>query len=669
MHTSSAPKNQSEQDPARLTPEVVWEYFNGREWSPITPAPSSTDGNDLDKDALIRFQVPPDMVPTEVNGEERLWVRVRLVKGGFGSIQRISFFDETTQSTNHTAYIINQPPALSDFRLGYTWQYGPFAPQHVLTYDDFQYEDHTDGAQFPGQSFKPFNLVADTTPALYVGSDRKLPTDRLNLYFDIVEKSGEKEGPALNWEFWDGFSWDALTVEDETNNLRVPGMVSFIGPETSQPLSRFSDPLHWLRARLAEDGPPVEPSVDKLFLNAVYASQQQTLVDIPLGTSTGQPNQVFTFARIPVLSGEVIEVRELSGQQANVEWRILAMQLFDGDTSVIQALEVALGGEGPQRDIQKGFMRLRRDRNKRVSEVWVQWENVDQLLLSKPGDRHYALDRTRGRLLFGDGQQGKIPPLGAAIHARQFQTGGGRVGNVAFGTITQAQAAIGDVESVFNPKPAEGGADAETLEALSSRGPKTLRHRGRSVTTRDYEMMAKDASPAVAFVRAMPTTDAMGIERPGSVTLLIIPESQEPRPQPSFALREHVRRYIEARISADLAAASRLYVTGPKYQLIDVEATMVPRDLSEAGIVRDRTQEALNSFFHPLRGGPEGLGWALGRDVFLSDVASVMERVEGIDFVKELALAADGVLQQERVQVPGDCIVVAGAIRLIMSTK
>jgi hypothetical protein len=69
-------------------------------------------------------------------------------------------------------------------------------------------------------------------------------------------------------------------------------------------------------------------------------------------------------------------------------------------------------------------------------------------------------------------------------------------------------------------------------------------------------------------------------------------------------------------------------------------------------------------FLHPLRGGPEGQGWALGRDVFLSDVASVVEAVEGVDFVSELALLLDGVPQGERVRVPDDRLAVAGDVRL-----
>ncbi len=647
-----------------LAHTLSWEYWNGREWLALLTysnnpsAPAQKSPLDFSKMDMVDLVIPPDMEKTTVNNEEARWMRARLVSGGFGFKQTVTF------NSNTFTYVISQPPALVAFRLGYTWQYGPFHPERVLTYNDFQYEDRTEEASLPGRTFQPFKPVSDATPALYLGFDKKLPVDRLNLFFNLVEQRKETQGPALLWEYWNGSSWRSLPVEDETRHLRIPGMLSFIAAEDSQPLARFGASLHWLRARLKEDGPPGEPMVNNIFPNAVWAAQRQTIADDPVGASNGQPNQVFIFRQIPILEGERIEVRELAGARANVEWRMVAMELFGGNARMVRELEDRLGSEGTQTDIEKGDLRLRRDRNKRVTEVWVRWESRRHLFLSGPNDRHYVLERARGRLLFGDGERGKIPPLGAAILAKQYRSGGGLAGNVAARSITQMQGAIGGVETVFNPLPAEGGADAETLERFSQRGPQTLRHRGRALSPRDYETMAKEASPAVAVARAIPTTNANGNKRPGWVTVLIIPQSQEPRPQPSFGLREQVRKFIEAHAPADLAAASQIYITGPEYFPIDVEATIVPIDPAEAGVVEGRAREALENFFHPLQGGPEGSGWELGRDVFLSDVAAVLERVDGVDYVKELTLLLNGAPQGESIKVPEDRIVVAGEIRI-----
>jgi predicted phage baseplate assembly protein len=243
-------------------------------------------------------------------------------------------------------------------------------------------------------------------------------------------------------------------------------------------------------------------------------------------------------------------------------------------------------------------------------------------------------------------------------------------GNVAARAIKQLLGPISGVQAVFNPAPAEGGADGEPLEKFGLRGPKTIRHRGRAVSPSDYETMAYEASPAVAVARALPLANPNGPNgrilrgAPGWVTLIIIPQSSERRPWPSFGLREKVRKFIESRAAADIVVCGQIHVTGPDYQPVDIRATIAPKDPSEAGEVERRARQALEEFLHPLRGGPERSGWAPGRDIYLSDVASALERVEGLDYVEELALLLDGGLQGERAQIAEDRIAVAGEIRL-----
>jgi hypothetical protein len=167
-------------------------------------------------------------------------------------------------------------------------------------------------------------------------------------------------------------------------------------------------------------------------------------------------------------------------------------------------------------------------------------------------------------------------------------------------------------------------------------------------------------------------TSSLGRTSSGKVNLLIIPNSQEARPQPSFGLREQVRKFIEARAPADISQSRQLNVIGPDYFPIAVTATVVPTDPAEAGSVKDRVRVALEEFLHPLRGGPERGGWEPGRDVFLSDVAAVLERVAGVDFVATLVLSFTSpatslpIIAGEDVPVPLDKIVVAGDIQLTM---
>ncbi|HZE70854.1 MAG TPA: putative baseplate assembly protein [Pyrinomonadaceae bacterium] len=641
---------------------LAWEYWNGRRWVTMFQSTSFPNSKDLETTEIIEFDVPFDFEPVKVNDQEGLWVRVRLVSGGFGFKQTVPW--EAGGASNKFTYVINQPPALAAFRLGYTWRSASEPAEQVRTFNDFQYEDHTYDAKWPGVTFSPFRSVTDVTPALYLGFDKKLPVDDIGIYFDIVEEKGETGGPALLWEYFDGSSWHSLSFEDETRNLRLPGILSLIAAEDSKPLARFGTELHFIRGRLKEDGPPGEPEINGIFPNSVWASQQRTLNDTPLGASSGLPNQVFRFTQIPVLPGQRIEVRELAGGRANVEWRILAMQISDGDANIIRELEEMLGREGNQTDLINGDLRLRRDKNKKVVEVWVRWKEQAHFFDSRADDRDYVMDHARGLVFFGDGLRGRIPPPKSAILAKQHRSGGGLAGNVPARSIKQLLGPISGVQGVFNPRAAEGGADGETVERFSLRGPRTLRHRGRAISPSDYETLAREASPAVAVARAIPTRNASGLTISGWVTLVIIPQSEERLPWPSFGLRQQVLKYIEDRAPADVVAANHIYLTGPNYLAIDVRARLAPKNADEAGTVEKRARQALEDFLHPLRGGPEHLGWDTGRDLYVSDLSAVLERVEGIDYVKELSLSVDDILQAERVEVADDRVIVAGKIRL-----
>ncbi|HMI52382.1 MAG TPA: putative baseplate assembly protein [Candidatus Saccharimonadales bacterium] len=644
---------------------VNWEYWNGSEWTLLLPtldpgASNNTPSRDFRSGELIEFVVPNDMVSTAVNNEDGLWIRARVVTGAYGIAQQVDIHNGTPPSVT---FNVPQAPALMSFRMGYTWSQGPVALEEVLTYNDFQYEDHTDDARLPGKTFSPFTPIQEITPAVYFGFSQKLPVNNFGLFLDLAEEAGQTP-LAMLWEYWNGGGWRELVVRDETQSLTLPGMLSFIPEDDSVALARFDTPLHWLRGRLKEDGPPDSSTVNSIALNCVWASQRRTFANLPLGASTGAPNQIFTFTQVPVLPGQIIEIQELSGPRANVEWRLLALELSGGDASTVQELEDMIADEGTQTSVVLNSLRLTRDRNKKITEAWVTWSEKENFFDSGAADRHYVLDHASGRLFFGDGLSGKIPPASAAISGSLFRSGGGLAGNLPEGAITQLLGSVPGIQGVANPRAAEGGADGETLEAFSTRAPQSIRHRGRAVMPGDYETMAHEASAGVAIARAIPIRNSNGMNLPGCLAVMIIPQSQDAQPMPSFGLRDEVRTYLAQRAPGDIAAAGQINVIGPSYFPVDVDATIAAKDLKKAGTVEQAARAALEEFLHPLRGGPGGQGWDLGRGVYLSDIATVLGGVTGVDYVERLSLSAAGKMQGDHVEVSSGQIVVAGQIKL-----
>jgi uncharacterized phage protein gp47/JayE len=563
-------------------------------------------------------------------------------------VRTVSWKDESSGMTNVYPIVEHRPPTLDRVALGYLWRSDEAPPETCLAENDFRVADCTAAAAARGDLFAPFAPMEDSTPALYLGFDRPLPADAIGLYLDIDEVLGDDEGPALVWEMHDGAAWRPLRVRDDTRALAVPGSAVALWPG-GELYDRFGTPRAWLRARLEHDGPPRPATVRSVALNAVWAAQLETFENEVLGSGTGEPGLVLFARHLPLLPGETLEVRELTGARAHVEEPILRAELAAAGVAE-EDVRVVLD-----------------PRTGRTAEVWVRWRPRDNLLFIGPGAREYTVERTRGRVLFGGGANGMAPPAGADnVRLRRYRSGGGVVGNVAAGGVTQLLAGV-LAEQVTNARAAEGGADGEPLSRVLRRAPQLVRHRRQAITAADYEAMALEASPAVAVARALPTTHPGGRHAPGWVTLRVVPHGTEPRPTPSFGLRDQVRRFLEPRVPA--VVRGRVAVLPPLWLAVGVEAVLSPVDAGAAGAALDAARAALQRFLHPLTGGPEGLGWPFGRDVYLSDVAALLEGVAGVDYVEMLALSVDGVLAGDWLDVPADRLVVAGSLRLSLAGR
>jgi Baseplate J-like protein len=96
-------------------------------------------------------------------------------------------------------------------------------------------------------------------------------------------------------------------------------------------------------------------------------------------------------------------------------------------------------------------------------------------------------------IAFGDSVSGRIPPNGAQIYAT-YRYGGGSIGNVAAGTLTNLiyvpGGSIPAGVTVTNAADATGGADAESTDSIRINAPLSLRAVNRAVSLGDYASLA-----------------------------------------------------------------------------------------------------------------------------------------------------------------------------------
>lgn len=603
-------------DPNR---RLAFEFWNGITWAAFTV----TDGTSaFTKNGDVILGISGAPVSGTVNGLTSSWMRVRLSAGDYGKEAHYTPVYDSNSPPNITGYnfvpATFTPPSIKSISVDYVLTRTE-APDGVLTYNDFGYSA-------PAGIFAPFRPVQDTNPSFYLGFS--LPQNRpvfpnrtLSLYFRLAEilygQTADNPAPALPprlvWEYWNGAAWIRLVVNDETEALTHSGLVELLPPADFQPLTCFGRFQYWLRVRWESGEYKFLPGFCAALPNTTMATQVVTITNEGLGSSNGSENQAFYTTRTPVVKGPQLQVREPEQPSAEEKAKIEEEEGED-------AISMVEGTAG------------------RLQAIWVRWHQVPDFFASGPLDRHYMLDYLTGEIRFGDGVNGRIPPIGTGnIRLARYQTGGGVRGNRAAMAIVQLKTTIPFIDKVTNYDAASGGAEAEVLDSLINRAPRTIRHRDRAVTIEDYEDLAMLASPEVARARCIPlydlSIDPDAVHRlPGTVSLMIVPRSTGLKPLLNLKLIDRLKTYLDAH----RILTAELVIVGPDYVRVDVDADIAPVSLDGVSAIEMAAEAALVGFLHPLTGGPDGAGWSFGRRPYESDLYVLLESIPGVDHVSRL---------------------------------
>jgi hypothetical protein len=506
---------------------------------------------------------------------------------------------------------------------------------HVLVFDGSGLQEVTIDNNTRGVSFPPFGWAPQAGSALYLGFDAAapLPTGRLpfpqEMRFRVflpqsargrwaqscAEAGMPSEPPVkVAWECRPKAGsalWRRLDVpEDGSAAFTREGTISVQGPAgevEAFKIGQVQDNCYWLRCRLEETYPKgQEPLIDFIRSNTVDAVSLTTEREEILGTSDGRPNQIFQVQRRPVQPASLIVRVEAEGEP---------------------------------------------------EQTW-KWAQVDDLSGSGPDKQHYVLEPTTGQIRFGDGRRGSIPLAGATIVAQEYRYGGGEAANVGPDQINAPLTFIEGVQAVTNERPAVGGSEEQTLEDLKDEAPGVLRSRDRAITVKDFTALAERLG-GVARAQAIPLMHPAfpypDVKVPGAVTVVIIPDTQDPAPQPSQDLITEVCHYVnDYRL-----LTTELFVKGPEYIKIAVEARVEAQPYAAPDDVARNVEKALNDYLDPLGRVAGWSGLSLGQDLRPVNFYRVIQSVPDVVDVPQLTVFVDGQPHplEKPVHVPADGLV------------
>lgn len=526
---------------------------------------------------------------------------------GDGQIDADAIFQTVVFSTD--ADFVVQPPAPTPFCL--SEQRGQAA------------QDHTRSVIDGRTAFAAFSTPPYPGDCFYIGDPADLSHHivQIDLTFAPTEGLGiNPDNPPIAWEAacGDGDAWVPVeAVEaDTTRGLNLDGSVRLRLPPNMRARRIGTQSGFWLRCvfipptatRPGYTAAPQIRTVRVMSWGGTVASTHATAVrgEI-LGTSSGEPGQLFQLEQFPVLERR-------SGEQ----------------------IETQLPG----------------------SQEWEPWAEVASFSGSKPSDTHYTLDATRGEVQFGplirepsggERMYGARPSIGSTIRMRTYRVGGGIIGNVGKETITQLRTAVPYVDSATNYRPATGGLDPERIERAMLRAPDSIWSRERAVTAEDYEVLAKRASRRVARAHciqpgALPPPGAGQAAMAPMVRVLIIPQvDQADRGDRPIAITElspdrELLQVVRSDLDGRRLLTTPLNVTGPVYVEVAVRASLrVARD-QDPQQVQAALLARLYRFLNPIIGGPRGEGWPFGRSLTAAAIYALLQSTPGVEELEEVLI-------------------------------
>jgi hypothetical protein len=79
-------------------------------------------------------------------------------------------------------------------------------------------------------------------------------------------------------------------------------------------------------------------------------------------------------------------------------------------------------------------------------------------------------------------------------------------------------------------------------------------------------------------------------------------------------------------------------VDGPAYVGVSVDATLVVQRNANPERVRSEVAARIREYLDPLLGGVAGDGWPFGRDLYLSEMQSVVQSIAGVEYAQDVTL-------------------------------
>ncbi|MBP1543658.1 MAG: hypothetical protein J6A16_06150 [Oscillospiraceae bacterium] len=588
--------------------EVQWEYWNGYGWAKLDVKgnvnPFSCHGEEGKK--TVSFTCPDDFEASVQNAYEGMWIRIR--------VREV----ENSLST-HSRWLVPWLKGVN-IRFDYGSTYLPVQAVSVCNNCEKTYFE-TDGSP---ASLRLFRLMPDKYDTVYFMFDSAPAGYPVNFYFEFAGSDDEERDIIFEYlavEHGTRSVWREIKADDHTGGFSASGIISLYTPSDFAHVQLFGQEGCWIRAVKLSKKRGIHPRLCSIHKNVVEIIQKESVNDERHDYIAGKLWQEVVLANRPIISCD-LWVNEL------------------GETSVSELNEL--------KRLDSSSVRMVTDDDGQLTECWVRWQPRMTLSDSSSSDRHYQLDYSRGAILFGDGTNGKIPAYsGDTEISIDYSFGGGSMGNLPAGAIDGLIVGIPFVERMTNIEATCGGSNGQSLDAIRRIGAARLKHRGRAVTSGDFETLVMEQFTEVEEVRCFCGRNRNAVSENGSITIVVKSKDLASATY-SAALCRRIEDFLCKNASLEPVAGGRLSVIPARVMRVSAEVIVQIDDYEYAVQTERAVITAINDIMGSTYGG------SIGRMPTVSAVYTALKKVEHISYVSRVLLTGEYYHNSEKVIVSLD---------------
>lgn len=577
--------------------EFSIEYFNGVGWKrlPCEMEYQRMFAEAKEGDYTINFYCPEDWQETSVGAFAGRMLRLRLLRADNCYYQPC----------------FHQLPILSQLMISYTYAECFEGPERGVVFAGTGEESIT-RKLMEKQPFTAFSAGQYTDTSLYLGFDRKFVNGPVSIWWQIAGEQHEA-GRKLHFYYSTNHGFKEMKVVDYTANLTRSGNILFLPPPDLAFTELEGQMRCWLRVT-AEENRAFTSAVEvrQIMPNGVTVYNIETLEEEEYYLDEMQTEQIFPLQAEGILDAEVWvnEIQEFSREEME--------KLLAEEPECVRAERNYLG---------------------EISEFFVKWEETDQFYASTPRDRHYILDRMNSRLLFGDGVRVRVPKNTESVAFRvQLRCCRGSKGNVAAGTITESSSNWLFVQNIYNPEPAYGGSDMESMERVLQRGAGLLSSRRRFVTEQDYEREVLYFSDAIDKAAVIAGIGKDGVYRERMLYIVLLMKDHQSGKNSFYRLRDELKQHLLEHCELSIAP-HELQIEEPIFVELSVDVWADVIQMEDSFELQNMAKEALCTYLNPILTG-SSKGWRIGQMPRKSQILMRLNSLKSRAMIRHIVVTA-----------------------------